>query len=64
MQHPGGTFGPVDDGQNLPSPDSEKLLNGVEERGVRGKEKRHHSRMGVKPGSDCTGNGGVPHCPM
>ncbi len=49
--------------KNLPSPGSEKLLNGVEERGVRGKEKRD-SRMGVKPGSDCTGNGGMPHCPM
>ncbi len=47
--HPGGTFGPVYDGQNLPSPGSLKLLNGVEEREVRGKEKRHHSRMGVKP---------------
>ncbi len=64
LLHPGGTFGPVDDGQNLPSPGSLKLLNGVEEREVRGKEKRHHSRMGVKPDSDCTGNGGMPHCPM
>lgn len=32
-----------------------KLLNGVEERGVRGKEKGHHPQMAVKPGCDCTG---------
>ncbi len=57
--HPGGIFG-----QNLPSPCSEKLLNEVEEREVMGKEKRRHSRMGVKPCSDCTGNGGMPHCSM
>ncbi len=53
--HPGGTFGPVDDGQK-PSIS--------EERGVSGKEKRHNSGMGVKPGCDCTGNGGMPHCCM
>ncbi len=50
--------------KNLLSSGSEKLLNGVEERRVRGNEKRNHSRMGVKPGSDCTGNGGMPHCCM
>ncbi len=38
--------------KNLPSPGWEKLLNGFEERGVRGKEKRNHSRMGVKQGSE------------
>ncbi len=34
--------------KNLPSPGWEKLLNGVEESGVRGKENRHHSRMGAR----------------
>ncbi len=41
--------------KNLPSPGWEKLFNGVEERGVRGNEKGHHPRMGIKPGCDCTG---------
>ncbi len=56
--------------QNLPPPGSEKLLSGVEVRGGKGrkrdiiKKKRHHSWMGVKPGSDCTGNGGMPQCCM
>ncbi len=29
--------------------------------GVMDKEKRRHSRMGVKPVWDCAGNGGMPH---
>ena len=68
--HPGGTSGGTMV-KNLPSPGSVKLLNGVEERGVKGKEKKHHSWMGVKPGSDCTGNGVItyfdkwsPTCPF
>jgi len=52
LLHPGGKFGPVDNGQKPSISKLRKLLNGVEERGVRERVKGHHPLMGFKPGCD------------
>ncbi len=54
----------MDDGQNLPSPGWEKLLNGVEERGSKGQLKGTSSSDGHQTRLWLHGNGGMPHYPM